>query len=70
MLTLNSSQIQKNDPLSGKLLKIDLIDDIEELRQQLNEERISTDYLPKYDEFSEIATLKNIKHILLRKVRK
>ena len=31
--TLNSTQIQRNDPLSGKLLKMDLIDDIEELRQ-------------------------------------
>ena len=36
----------------------------------MNEERINTDYLPKYGEFSDIATLKNIKHILLRKVRK
>ena len=30
---LNSSQICRNDPLTGKLIKIDLIDDIEELRQ-------------------------------------
>ncbi len=52
------------------MLKIELIDDIEELRQQLIEERINTDYLPSYDEFSDIETLKNIKYILLRKVRK
>ncbi len=49
---------------------MDLIDDIEELRQQLSEERINTDYLPRYDENSDLSTLKNIKHILLRIVRK
>jgi len=35
----------------------------------LSEERINTDYLPKYGEFSDFQTLKDIKHILIRKVR-
>lgn len=33
MNSLNVTQMQKNDPISGKMLKIELIDDIEELRQ-------------------------------------
>ncbi len=49
---------------------MELIDDIEELKQQLTEERINIDYLPGYNEFSDIESLKNIKYMLMRKVRK
>ena len=46
------------------------MDDIYDLKQQLQEERVNLDYLPAINETTNIDTLLNIKKILLRKVKK